>query len=162
MEVKMHQTGSIVWDQRAVVSIGDGTKIIKDFDIGAYEVRTIKGDDDPFAPETGKLETPVWMSTELDLLDDNLIRVIGKVNIPDVTGLPDGNEGDMLYYKDDTDGWVPFDPPGAPDTDEVNILSHSSTTPKWFTVETMVVTICENGTPVEKSIITLPVPIVIP
>ena len=71
-------------------------------------------------------------------------------------GLPAGKAGDMLYH-DGTD-WVPLVNPGAPTSGYKWTLQHDGTVIVWSEYKEITVSICEDGTPTEYTILGIPTP----
>lgn len=69
-------------------------------------------------------------------------------------GLPEAEFGDMLYF--DGDNWVLLVNPGVPDSGSVHVLQHDGTEPGFVEYEQVTVDICQNGTPVEYTILGIP------
>jgi hypothetical protein len=69
-------------------------------------------------------------------------------------GLPAGNAGDMLYH--DGSKWLPLANPGTPSTGYVWTLQHDAAVPAWIEYKEITVSICEEGTPTEYTILGLP------
>lgn len=70
------------------------------------------------------------------------------------SALPDGEAGDMLYY-DGTD-WVPLLNPGTPSSGYKWTLQHDADEPGWVEYKEITVSICEDGTPTEYTILGIP------
>ena len=70
------------------------------------------------------------------------------------SALPDGEAGDMLYH-DGTD-WVPLLNPGEPSSGYKWTLQHDATEPEWVEYKEITVSICEDGTPTEYTILGIP------
>jgi len=68
--------------------------------------------------------------------------------------LPDGEAGDMLYYNG-TD-WVPLANPGTPSSGYKWTLQHDAAVPEWVEYKEITVSICEDGTPTEYTILGIP------
>ena len=69
-------------------------------------------------------------------------------------GLPDGKFGDMLYH--DGKDWVPL---SSPDTQfgYVNVMQNNPLGPEWVEYKEITVSICEDGTPTEYTILGIPI-----
>jgi hypothetical protein len=74
----------------------------------------------------------------------------------EVSGLPDGAQGDMLYHNG-TD-WVPLANPGTPSSGYKWTLQHDAAVPEWVEYKEITVSICEDGTPIEYTILGIPTP----
>lgn len=70
-------------------------------------------------------------------------------------GLPDGEEGDILYH--DASEWVAVaSPKPAPATGQIAILTHDGTVPAWTVIDIEELDVCESGTVVTKEFLALP------
>jgi len=79
---------------------------------------------------------------------------LDKKEVGGGSSLPDGNAGDMLYHNG-TD-WLPLINPGTPSTGYVWTLLHLAAAPAWIEYKEITVSICEDGTPTEYTILGLP------
>lgn len=69
-------------------------------------------------------------------------------------GLPFGQAGDLLYHNGFE--WIAFSVPSAPGTGKRWVLHHDGAEPSWLLYEELTVDICEDGTPVEYTILGIP------
>jgi hypothetical protein len=69
-------------------------------------------------------------------------------------GLPAGNDGDILYHNGTE--WVPRANPGPPSTGYVWTLQHDGSVIVWSEYKEITVSICEDGTPTEYTILGIP------
>lgn len=72
----------------------------------------------------------------------------------EVDGLPVGILGDMLYH--DGIDWVRLAHPGAPSSGYKWTLQHVDDVPEWVEYKEITVSICEDGTPTEYTILGIP------
>jgi len=70
------------------------------------------------------------------------------------SSLPDGEYGAMLYY--DNPDWVLLLNPGTPSSGYKWTLQHDAAVPEWVEYKEITVSICEDGTPTEYTILGLP------
>jgi|694.fasta_scaffold08860_2 hypothetical protein len=72
------------------------------------------------------------------------------------SSLPAGEDGDILYHNGTE--WVPRANPGPPSTGYVWVLQHDGTVIVWSEYKEITVSICEDGTPTEYTILGMPTP----
>ena len=66
----------------------------------------------------------------------------------------DAAAGDMLYH--DGSKWVRLANPGTPSTGYKWTLHHDAAAPEWVEYKEITVSICEDGTPTEYTILGIP------
>ena len=69
--------------------------------------------------------------------------------------IPKGNDGDMLYHYGDG-FWVLLRNPGTPSSGYKWTLQHNAAEPEWVEYKEITVSICEDGTPTEYTILGIP------
>lgn len=72
----------------------------------------------------------------------------------EVDGLPVGILGDLLYHNGSE--WVPLVNPGAPSSGYKWTLQHDAAVPEWVEYKEITVSICEDGTPTQYTILGIP------
>jgi hypothetical protein len=79
---------------------------------------------------------------------------LDKKEVAGGSSLPDGEYGAMLYY--DNPDWVLLLSPGTPSSGYKWTLQHDGNVPEWVEYKEITVSICEDGTPTEYTILGLP------
>jgi len=82
---------------------------------------------------------------------DGLVTAEGAVDI-ETSNIPDGAQGDMLYWDGTAGAWVLLLNPGAPTSPNRNFLIHDGTVPSWIEMEAQTIYVCIAGTPTAKTI----------
>ena len=89
---------------------------------------------------------------------DGLVTSSGvkDITLPDFgAAIPDGDQGDMLYWDAVGGAWVLLDAPAVPGSTEINIMTHNGVIPAWETKDIETISVCVAGTPTDWDIIKL-------